>query len=251
MTACDFIQRFALASALFSVCALSAPSRRLNWRCCSRRFANEFVAITPGEGKFPAEFQMGSADGPAEAERRARVTLDVLVRNGQVRSAAEPVGSGDGRESQPLERAAQLASKCSRFDEARSFCRRATELMREREADRRRRRSFACPAKPSGNTSARAGTTTAYSFGDDATKLDEYAWTPATPRATIRRSARRSRTRGACTTCTATCGNGAADRGTTIIRRLRPMGRPVECAAKRCAIGTCYAAAVGKIQPRS
>ena len=34
-------------------------------------FASEFVAITPGKGKFPAEFEMGTADGPKE-ERPAR-----------------------------------------------------------------------------------------------------------------------------------------------------------------------------------
>src|SRR2546426_1469659 len=40
-----------------------------------KRFAEEFVTLTPGQAKFPALFHMGSKDGPANEQPEHKVTL--------------------------------------------------------------------------------------------------------------------------------------------------------------------------------
>ena len=80
------------------------------------------------------------------------------------------------------------------FAEAEDFCAqgdRADAAAKLIEADQ----SIRLPTRSRMGIRRRAGTTTKYSFGDDAAELDDYAWHTATQPATIRRSARRSRIR--------------------------------------------------------
>ena len=59
-----------------------------------------------------------------------------------------------------------------------------------------------------GEYACRAGTTTAYSFGDDPAMLDDYAWHDGKVISNTKRSARRNPIPGGCTICTATSANG-------------------------------------------
>ena len=91
-------------------------------------FVEEFVTVTPGKGKFPASFMMGTEKGGRDNERpAAQGHLQALFRHGEVRSHAGAVSRRHGQKPRQLERAAQLrrdgatwrnATICAQGDEA-------------------------------------------------------------------------------------------------------------------------------------
>lgn len=152
-----------------------------------KTFNDEFVKITPGEGRFPATFRMGSAEGP-ESERpvhEVRFQQEFAIAKYEVPqnlykavTRINPsVWKGPGRERNSVETVT--------FHEAVLFCRQATSLMRlakligpEEE--------IRLPTEAEWEYCCRAGTTTTYSFGDSptrpgdegnrASRLDAYGW---------------------------------------------------------------------------
>ena len=139
-----------------------------------KTFHAEFIPITPGKGKFPKSFKMGAKNGPAQQQPVHEVTFDYSFQVGKyevpqnlwkaVMGANPSRWKGDRNSVEMLTHADALA-----------FCKKATELMRAAKliGDDE---TIRLPTEAEWEYVARAGTDTTFSFGDDATKLDEYGW---------------------------------------------------------------------------
>lgn len=139
-----------------------------------KTFVDELVTITPGKDKFPAELAVGEARVPLKA--------DFAIAKYEVPQNlyAAVMGENPSKWKGPRNSVEMMT-----WNEAREFCRKLTTLLRERkliaEADEIR-----LPTEIEWEYCCRAGTTTAYSFGDaaqalgdegkKASLLDKYGW---------------------------------------------------------------------------
>ncbi|REK06752.1 MAG: formylglycine-generating enzyme family protein [Planctomycetota bacterium] len=137
-------------------------------------FRDEFIEITPGRARFPRSFRMGSDDGPASEAPEHRVTFSepfAIARYEVPQNLWQAVmGNNPSRWKGPRNSVEMLS-----WDDAVAFCQRATERMRAAgliEAEQVVR----LPSEAEWEYAARAGTTTRYSFGDDASELGDYGW---------------------------------------------------------------------------
>lgn len=140
------------------------PAQRLK---LLKTFAGEFVDITPGKGRFPKTFAMGSRTG-APSERPVRtVTMDgdfAIAKYEVPQNLYEAVMGENPSRWKGARNSAEMMS----WQDAVQFCKRATALMRAAKliaADEEIR----LPSEAEWEYCCRAGTTTAYSFGDKAT----------------------------------------------------------------------------------
>lgn len=154
----------------------SGPSER--HRRLLTTFMDEFIEITPGSKPYPATFTMGSDSGtPAETpphEERMSGRFWVARYEVPQNLYAAVMGENPSRWQGPRNSAERMT-----WHEAREFCRRITrrlhaaELLPERDEIR-------LPTETEWEYVCRAGTTTAYSFGDRAQEPDDVA-----PRASV------------------------------------------------------------------
>jgi formylglycine-generating enzyme required for sulfatase activity len=152
---------------------LSDPTPRKD--AILKLFVEEFVPITPGKGRFPQSFMMGTEKGGHDNERPAhKVTFKYSFAMAKYEVTQElyhvVVGTNPAR-FQGLRNGIDRVN----WHEANDFCVRATKLMRERKliGDNERIR---LPSEAEWEYCCRAGTTTAWSFGDDVKELGRYAW---------------------------------------------------------------------------
>ena len=133
-------------------------------------FREEFVAITPGKGGFPAGFEMGGkAERPVHTvtfKHEFHVAAYEVPQN----LWQDVMGKNPSKWKGPRNSVEMLT-----FDEAVEFCRKATEMMRAAKLIEVEQ-VIRLPSEAEWEYVARAGTTTVYSFGDDAKDLDAYAW---------------------------------------------------------------------------
>lgn len=149
-----------------------------------KTFHDEFISITPGQGKFPKSFQMGSRNGPAEERPVHEVTFDYVFAIARYEVPQnlyqEVMGHNPSKWKGPRNSVEMMTGS-----QAEEFCRKLTKLLRESKliaADEEIR----LPSEAEWEYCCRAGTNTLYSFGDEATTagdqenqatvLSEYAW---------------------------------------------------------------------------
>jgi formylglycine-generating enzyme required for sulfatase activity len=136
------------------------------------RFADEFVTLTPGKDRFPATFTMGGAadnEKPAhEVKMRGPFALNKYEVTQELYEAV--MGKNPSKWKGPRNSVEMVS-----WDEANDFCTRATAELRKLKllgADE----VIRLPSEAEWEYACRAGTATAYSFGDKEADLKDYAW---------------------------------------------------------------------------
>ena len=139
-----------------------------------KTFVEEFVPLTPGAGKFPASFKMGSADGPAEEKPVVTITFKTRFSMAKYEVTQELYQAVVGKNPSKWKGRRNSVEMVSWAD-ANDFCHKATAELRTRKliGDDE---VIRLPSEAEWEYACRAGTTTRYSFGDDAKELGEYGW---------------------------------------------------------------------------
>ena len=150
-----------------------------------RTFSDEFVAITPGEKGFPESFTMGSGKGTAAEQPAHQVTMAHRFSIAKYEVPQNLYEAVMGRNPSKWKGARNSVEMVS-FNDAQEFCEKVTVLLREAKLLARDDEEVRLPTEAEWEYCCRAGTTTAYSFGDSAVKagdagnkasvLDEYGW---------------------------------------------------------------------------
>lgn len=139
-----------------------------------KTFNAEFVEITPGKGVFPGTFVMGTKDGDASEQPARQVTMSgsfAMARYEVPQNLWEAVmGKNPSRWTGPRNSVEMLS-----WQDATVFCRKATLLLRQ-SGLLKGNEEIRLPSEAEWEYCCRAGTTTAYSFGEKASLADPYAW---------------------------------------------------------------------------
>ena len=139
-----------------------------------RTFRGEFITLTPGTDPFPHGFDCGRLGGPSEERPPHHVKLGYKFHIARYEVPQNLWLAVTGRNPSRWQGDRNSVEMLS-FDDAVQFCRQATRLMRAAkliDVDQQIR----LPSEAEWEYAARSGTTTAYSFGDDAKLIDEYGW---------------------------------------------------------------------------
>ena len=139
-----------------------------------KTFREEFVVLMPGVGEFPTTFKMGSTDGtPAEQPvHEVKLTEPFQIAKYEVpQNLWEAVmGENPSRWKGPRNSVEMLS-----YSDAVEFCQKATEQMRATKIIEQDE-VIRLPTEAEWEYAARAGTATAYSFGDDPADLKDFGW---------------------------------------------------------------------------
>jgi formylglycine-generating enzyme required for sulfatase activity len=136
-----------------------------------KTFSKEFVAITPGKGKFPKSFQMGSENGPKNEQPVREVTLSYEFRFAKYevpQNLYEAVtGSNPSKWTGPRNSVEEF-----NYDQAVEFCAKATNMLRQAKLISSKE-EVRLPTEAEWEYCCRAGTKTKYSFGDEAQSKEQ------------------------------------------------------------------------------
>jgi formylglycine-generating enzyme required for sulfatase activity len=158
---------------IFPAAALRSPADRKD--SILKLFVDELVTLTPGQGKYPASFRMGSAGRAPENEQPAlKVSFKrqlAMAKHEVTQELYELVmGKNPSRWKGPRNSVEMVS-----WAEANEFCRRLTSLLRERKL-LGKEEIIRLPSEAEWEYACRAGTTTAFSFGDAVAELKHHAW---------------------------------------------------------------------------
>ncbi len=149
-----------------------------------KRFVSEFVEITPGKGKFPKSFEMGSANGASSEKpvHKVEFSYDFEMARYEVTQQLYKTVMG---ENPSVWGGPRNSVEMVTFRDAEQFCQRMTQLLHDAELIAANE-EIRLPTEAEWEYCCRAGTTTAYSFGENAQRegdtgklarrLDEFGW---------------------------------------------------------------------------
>lgn len=159
---------------LLVLCALIGAEPAAAQQELLQTFRAEFVQITPGQGEFPGEFQMGRDDGPQHEAPAHVVKLSEpfgMARYEVPQNLWEAVmGNNPSRWKGP-----RNSVELVNFNEANEFCDKVTEQLRAAKLIGPKD-VVRLPTEAEWEYCARAGSRTLYSFGDDSQHLGQYGW---------------------------------------------------------------------------
>ena len=158
------------------------PPQNPRRRAARRKSPPKELTVDLGKGVklemvlIPAgEFLMGSPDSDKDAcrvgEAAAPGSDHQAVLPGQVSGDAGAVGSGDGQQPEPTSRVRRTRWRQVSWDDCQKFL---GKLNAKHGA--LGQASSSCPREAQWEYACRAGSKTRYCFGDDESKLGEYAW---------------------------------------------------------------------------
>jgi formylglycine-generating enzyme required for sulfatase activity len=141
-----------------------------------RLFVDELVPLTPGKGKFPASFTLGSEGGdfPASEKPAVKVTFAHDFAIGRVEVTQDLYRAVVGK-NPAMWKGPRNAVEMVNWDEANDFCARLTAELRKRKLIKESE-EIRLPSEAEWEYACRAGTTTRYSFGDKVDDLKDYCW---------------------------------------------------------------------------
>ncbi len=138
-------------------------------------FVDELVPITPGKGKFPAAFRMGSdGESPATEKPAREVKLRAPFAIAKYEVTQELYQAVMGKNPSKWTGPRNSVEMVS-WDEAVEFCWKATVELRERKLIAPDE-VIRLPSEAEWEYACRGGTTTKYSFGDAAADLKDHGW---------------------------------------------------------------------------
>jgi formylglycine-generating enzyme required for sulfatase activity len=139
-------------------------------------FSDEFVELTPGKGKFPASFKMGSAGKAAPASEKPVVKVTfaypfAIAKYEVTQELYEAViGKNPSRWRGPRNSVEMVS-----WEEANAFSTKVTALLRAQKL-LQGGEVIRLPTEAEWEYACRSGTKTAWSFGDDVADLGAHSW---------------------------------------------------------------------------